>query len=503
MTIGPVAPPFYLEVVECLKQGKKHSQLNNPSVERCNWLFERVIESNPSDEELVKAILGLEKLTSVKLVDRKISQEVMKAINAMHVVNLDLTRCAIPAEELKHLHLDMYFVYFRENTFVDAEGKTIPFSNEILVSIARRCNQLIELILDCPTEIDKKTAQELTGRLTKLESLGLQRTKAVSDAAAKQLAKFKELTALDLSGCEQVTDTAFRYLLNTTGPRTLIFNTMQVIPPVDQASPLPGAEVFNNPSVKVLDLRYLPYLEAKHLKGVRFPHLQKLMLDSNPQLTNSMLDSVIAAAPALTALSLGSCKKLTGAGLQKLRGVPTLERLAMTELPALNDETLKELLTLPSLHHLNVADCTNITSAAFSEGGMSLTSLMIPGCTKVGDAALIHLAETGTLELLDVSDVPGIGDKGLKALAAGCPLRKLVLKGQEKVTDATLEALAEAEDLESLVIKDCRKLTDKGLTFLAGHPQLKELRIQPEEQFSTEAIQNLKAHNPKLVVVEG
>lgn len=86
--------------------------------------------------------------------------------------------------------------------------------------------------------------------------------------------------------------------------------------------------------------------------------------------------------------------------------------------------------TLPSLHHISLSGCTNITDTALQ--------LLTASCRR--------------LTTISISNCPQLSDK-------------------------TLKRLSHCEHLSSVSLKGCRGLTSEGVAILAAAPQLKAISV--------------------------
>ena len=94
-------------------------------------------------------------------------------------------------------------------------------------------------------------------------------------------------------------------------------------------------------------------------------------------------------------------------------------------------------------------------------------------------------------QTIDLSDV------GIAELPTFPHLKHLVFKGERGLKDSNFELLAKCSSLEILELNRTN-VTDKGLVFVS---QMKTLRtIVLSSEFSYEAVENLRAMRPELVI---
>jgi hypothetical protein len=97
------------------------------------------------------------------------------------------------------------------------------------------------------------------------------------------------------------------------------------------------------------------------------------------------------------------------------------------------------------------------------------------GQAKITGAGLKHLAQIGTLEVLDLRGT-SVNSADLHELTPLVRLRKLVLAHAESVTDSGLDALTGLPQLTELDLGGTR-ITDTGLRSVARMPRLDDLNL--------------------------
>ncbi|KAK9289005.1 hypothetical protein L1049_017476 [Liquidambar formosana] len=136
------------------------------------------------------------------------------------------------------------------------------------------------------------------------------------------------------------------------------------------------------------------------------------------------------------------------------------------------------------LEKLSLIWCSNVTSMglkSIAENCRSLKSLDLQGCY-VGDQGLAAIGECcKKLEDLNLRFCEGLTDRGVVELALGCgnSLKVLGIAACAKITDVSLEAVgSHCKYLESLSL-DSEFIHDKGVLAVAqGCPLLKVLKLQ-------------------------
>ena len=143
----------------------------------------------------------------------------------------------------------------------------------------------------------------------------------------------------------------------------------------------------------------------------------------------------------LTDLDLGRCG-VSDAGVMALN-CPGLQRLGLETSPDVTNNGIAAVAEkFSDLQELNVAFCENINDGALM-ALKNLTRLDMAGCN-ITDRGVIAVARNcPDLEVLNLWDCTNITDAGVRALSRGCPaLYWLNLEGCMEVTDAVKDDLA-------------------------------------------------------------
>lgn len=199
-------------------------------------------------------------------------------------------------------------------------------------------------------------------------------------------------------------------------------------------------------------------------------------------------------------LSLVSCPGITDSGLERIKGIRTLQHLNLSG-TRITDKGLKELNDLHNLRYLEL-ESTEVTDAGLNElrglknlrflnlartdisgaglisikGLKNLQAINLNGCQRMNDEEFQALAEFRQLAFASLS-CTAITDAGLKELKLREFKRLTILDlSQTKITDSSL---AELKGIKSLVRLDLAKtnVTDLGLRELMGLTNLRTLNL--------------------------
>lgn len=210
----------------------------------------------------------------------------------------------------------------------------------------------------------------------------------------------------------------------------------------------------------------------KHIAAVK--SLEQLFLKFGQNSPEDALDG-LAEHPALRILMLNNWSKLTDAGMSKIAKIPKLQLLG-------------------------VSGCTKITATGIAAlKGLSLSSLDIGGCDRVGNEGAQAIAAMSGLQML-YAKASGITDDGIKHLAKLTKLDTLDLSDNFGVTDACLADLKKLSALKNLNLSGT-ELTDKAVDVLKEMQTLQSLNVE-STGITAKAIAALKKALPKAKINE-
>ncbi|KAJ8601043.1 hypothetical protein CTAYLR_004489 [Chrysophaeum taylorii] len=252
------------------------------------------------------------------------------------------------------------------------------------------------------------------------------------------------------------------------------------------------------------------------------PKLAILSLERCAFVDDAALTAIAAGCPGLRSLSIKGCGSATDDGIASLargcRGLTKLDASGCARVGEFGDRGLLALgrycseleeLDLYGCAHaqdggviavafgcerlriLRLTGCREITGAsleALAAKCALLEELCIVGCERLRDRDLERMVAFRRLERLDASGCPGIGAKGLGAIATGCPeLVDLKVRGCARVGDEACEALASSSSsssskvcccLRTLDLSGCNLVSEKGISAVAkAHAGLAKLDV--------------------------
>ena len=193
---------------------------------------------------------------------------------------------------------------------------------------------------------------------------------------------------------------------------------------------------------------------------------------------NKVADIGIAAlargCPQLRSFYADGCS-ISTAGITALsHGCEELHTIRLTNCRRISDDCLFRIAEgCPELTSFKLSMSEALTSAGISciaRGCEKLTSIMIINCNKIDDTALIAIGSScpNLLEISIGSTSPNFSDRGLIAIACGCPaLGSISISTCPNITDAGVIVLAQkCLQLKSITLF-CSKITDASLIAFA------------------------------------
>ncbi|DBB09271.1 TPA: hypothetical protein ACH3X3_007853 [Trebouxia sp. C0006] len=197
-----------------------------------------------------------------------------------------------------------------------------------------------------------------------------------------------------------------------------------------------------------------------------------------PRITNQALQS-IAEFRGLRQLVLADCSAVTTGGLEQLSGLQGLHSLALLRCPRVGDKGMTVLHSLTCLTYLALTGCTKVGDGSMRcvSAVTSLQSLVL-GSTRVQDAGLALLTALPALTSLSLL-AEGITQAGLLALSSMRGLRGLGVSQCSGVTGEALGQLLPSLPACTSLALNCLHLTDDHMDMLVKvAPQLGHLGVQ-------------------------
>eukprot|EP00803_Ostreobium_quekettii_P010600 evm.model.scf_1505.3 EVM.evm.TU.scf_1505.3 scf_1505:14095-15887(+) len=233
---------------------------------------------------------------------------------------------------------------------------------------------------------------------------------------------------------------------------------------------LEAAPLGDLPALTALDLSGCSRLSdvgVEHLS--RLQHLRDLRLDNCRRVSDQGL-AALGCHTGLTRLSLRGCLTLTDEGLAGLKPFVSLTSLSLAGCKSLGIDGVRHVAALPRLRRLDLGQCASISDNCLwvlrTEGlPRTLQELGLANCSRVTDAGVRHVGALTSLTALDLTRCKQVGDEGVGGLAA-LGLKDLSLQGCRNLSDRGLAALERVTSLSSVDLSDCARVTEGGVARL-------------------------------------
>ena len=209
----------------------------------------------------------------------------------------------------------------------------------------------------------------------------------------------------------------------------------------------------------------------------------------------------------LVLLDLRGCENITDISVSSLANrCPQLTTFKLAECINITDASLIALSNRCQLTTLNLRYCniTDIGVIALSNECSQLTDLNLSDCDEITAASVIALSKgcpkLATLNLKLCHE--NITDESVVALSNGCSLlTDLNLTGCIHITDKSVIALANrCQQLVSLNLNDCSQITDESVFALSkGCPKLKKIDLSYCDNVTYNSVKTLSSRCPQLM----
>ncbi|KAF0884155.1 FHOD1 protein, partial [Crocuta crocuta] len=235
--------------------------------------------------------------------------------------------------------------------------------------------------------------------------------------------------------------------------------------------------------------------------------LQELSLHGCQDLSTEAVAALCRLQSGLTSLDLSGCSEVAdGALLAISRGLEHLQRLSLRKLQRLTDAGCTALGGLRELQRLDLAGCCLVSGQGLAEALDSghrapapLASLSLAYCSS------LKVLQFPQLRQLSLSLLPALTDKGLVAVAKGCPsLERLVLSHCSLLSDeGWAQAASSWPRLQHLNLSSCPQLTKQTLdTIGQACKQLRMLDVAMCPGISMTAVRHFQAQLPQVTCIQ-
>ncbi|XP_007938436.1 leucine-rich repeat-containing protein 29 [Orycteropus afer afer] len=247
------------------------------------------------------------------------------------------------------------------------------------------------------------------------------------------------------------------------------------------------------------------------------------------ELADGVLLAVSCSLQRLQHLSMKKLHRLTEAGCKALGGLRELRSLDMAECCLVSGQELARALgsargAPPPLASLSLAHCSSLKPHPELEDQslgpkelspkpqspsllrlQDLKELDLTACSKLTDASLTKVLQFPQLRRLSLSLLPAFTDRGLVAVARGCPsVEHVVLSHCSCLTDeGWAQAASSWPRLQHLNMSSCSQLTEQTLdTIGQACKQLRVLDVAMCPGITMAAVRRFQAQLPHVTCVQ-
>ncbi|XP_021861299.1 F-box/LRR-repeat protein 3 [Spinacia oleracea] len=367
-------------------------------------------------------------------------------------------------------------------------------------------------------------------KLQYLEELILEGCFGIDDDSLTLLKQgSKSLKTLDISSCQNVSDTGLSSLTSGIGclqQLTLAYGspvTLDLARSLQRLSKLQsikldgclvtcsGLQAIGNycASLRELSLSKCSGVTDEGLSSLvkKQKELRKLDITCCRKLTCVSIAHVAYSCTSLTSLRMESCTLVPREAFVLIgRKCHLLEELDLTD-NEIDDEGLKSISKCSNLSVLKLGICLNITDVglsyigdrcsklveidlyrsmditdsgitAIARGCPSLEMINISYCQRITDASLISISKCAKLSTLECRGCPLMTSLGIAAIAVGCKhLTKLDIKKCYNINDFGVLPLAHFSQNLKEINMSCTSITDVGLLSLSSISCLQSMTI--------------------------
>ncbi|XP_071065228.1 F-box/LRR-repeat protein 2 isoform X2 [Dasypus novemcinctus] len=382
-------------------------------------------------------------------------------------------------------------------------------STEAVAAFCRQQPCLTSLDLSGCSELADEALLAVSRNLRHLQHLSLGKLQRLTDAGCVALGGLQELRSLDMAECCLVNG---RELVQALGSRC--------------GAPPPLA------SLRLAYCSSLKDASVFSLIPVLGPSLRVLDLSSCVALTNRSVQAICTHLTHLSVLRLAWCKELQDWGLlgleepneepaqgPQVRGpsrsckegwllvLAAFLSLSSLSLGALEGQTLgkSEKGFFPQHQASGLKESSPKPQGPSLLMLQALQELDLTACSKLTDASLAKVLQFPQLRQLSLSLLPALTDKGLAAVARGCPsLEHLALSHCNLLSDeGWAQAVGSWRRLQHLNLSSCSQLTEQTLdTIGQACKQLRVLDVAMCPGINMAAVRRFQAQLPQVTCVQ-
>ncbi|XP_020592639.1 EIN3-binding F-box protein 1-like [Phalaenopsis equestris] len=245
------------------------------------------------------------------------------------------------------------------------------------------------------------------------------------------------------------------------------------------------------PLLRALSIWKIPLITDAGLAAIAdgCPLLENLDLYQCPLITDKGLKVIAQKCPNLTSLTIDSCSGIGNDGLQAVgHGCSKLFSVSIKDCPLVGDKGVSSLVSYASssirkikLQNVNISDVSLAVIGHYGKAVTNISLIFLQNVSERGFWVMGNAFNMVNLTSCTISCCPGITDRGLEAIAKGCPnLKLLSIKRSSYLSDAGLKSFTGyAKMLERLQLEECNGITLVGVLegLLNCYAKLKSLAL--------------------------
>lgn len=248
-----------------------------------------------------------------------------------------------------------------------------------------------------------------------LTTLDLSRNQGTASTCVRALQRLTELSHLDLSNFQMLTDEELCTVASMPGLKGLHLRFCGRVGDLGMRALAHGLTGNTLAALNIQNCNQLTNEGVHHLSTIAC--LEVLNMRHCRNISDIALQS-LATMNRLRSLNIGFCRKITNTGVQYLRRLWSLESLWLSFIQNLTDDGLQDIGELANLQHLDLGSCVQLT-----------------------DKATLALKRLPMLNILNLSDIELLTDEGVKGLGTMPALATLHLHCCRNVSIEAMEHL--------------------------------------------------------------
>lgn len=328
-----------------------------------------------------------------------------------------------------------------------------------------------------------------------LQSIDLSGCCRVRDRAVYAISKLTRLQHIALDGCAEITDKAFLQLaIGVTELKSLSIK---------------GCSSITEEGLRFMREMPVPWGTRNHQN---FSNLETLRVGQNSNISDEFIIMVAGVCPNLRTLELIACPLICGdEAMSMLGSLPDLADVTLEALPRVSDEGIQQFfrgLPRKALQNLSLVECTKVTDVSLkciAKNARGLRQLRLNKNVCVTNRGLGYLAKgLKALRILQATNLGMVTDESVRLVARKClQLTDLDCSHCLHLTASCLPAIRRLRSLEVLGLSSCKGLFNRVASSTAfnamGFYKLRELRLSQNPHLTDETLRHVAMRNSRTL----